>query len=275
MNKSFTEAVKGLIKRRNEYRDKNYQLDMMYKNIISSISGNLSYKNSVIRDYRASVQLYLLGQLITLKIVDELEMEPRTSVIFVNTDGFIIKTDDEGIDDKLVSIRKRFKLEWKIKELDRLIIKDINNYLCIDAKGEITGVGMFNVAEAPIIKKALIDYFVHGVDVVTTVNSATKIADFCLYETPRKPYVLWYLLPGKKSIISNSCRYFVSTKVENIGYSAPGSSTVKPLKAGRSLSMANILDDENVRYVDRQYYMAQANAIINLKKEKQLNLWDY
>jgi len=277
LNGKFIEVVQKLVDKREEYRNSDDLLDKIYKLIIASISGNLNYKKSLLRDYVASIQLYLVGQLTLLDIIDKLETYSNTAIIFVNTDGFIIKSSNMDISDILTKELDRHNLNWKIRELQRFVIRDINNYLYIDTIGLVETVGVFNQnTGSPIIGKSVFNYYVHNIPISQTVQESTSLTDFCLTETPEQPMRLWKVKGDKATLIPNTCRYFIAKHSKyNVCHSPKSGHVLTYLVKGKSVKIANSLSEHTIDEVNKFYYINKAQNIIDKTIIKQLNLWDF
>jgi len=86
---NFINTIKRIVNLRDNSIDEKRKI---YKNILTGISGDLTYHNSLIRDYKAAMKMYIIGELNTIKIIDYVEANFDASCIMANTDGFIIKS---------------------------------------------------------------------------------------------------------------------------------------------------------------------------------------
>jgi hypothetical protein len=99
----------------------------------------------------------------------------------------------------------RFELETD--NIDRVYIKDVNNLLFVDTDGNVKTVGgylNYGIAEKggwsinnnhTIVKKAVIDYFVHGTPVEDTIYRCTDIHEFQIIAKAGGGYNSVYRIP--------------------------------------------------------------------------------
>ena len=280
--KVFYDSIKTVLK----LRDKagNDDEEKTYKNILASLSGNLSYKNSMFRDYKASVSLYLTGQLQTLKIIDELEKIESLNCVMSNTDGIIITVDEEDIGrfrDRMAQLEFEINLPWKVQKLNKLIIKDVNNYMFIDEFESVTGVGVFrekrdvsDSLNAPIIGKAIRNYFLYSKPVEETLNDEKDILQYCIGETPKPPERLWSVTLTNTELIPNTARYYISNKSENVCY-GQNKKNIKVMITGYSASLLTTVDKEinYLKNLNLRYYIKEINKIIDSTSIKQQTLF--
>ena len=113
----------------------------------------------------------------------------------LNTDGLMYSIDKSElalVDEIAHAWEAETKFELEVDDVQKVWIKDVNNLLMIKTDGEVKTVGGYlnygvSVKGAwainnnmVIVKKALIEYFVHGTPVEETINGSTDIFDFQL-----------------------------------------------------------------------------------------------
>lgn len=136
----------------------------------------------------------ITGQLYLLELAMRYLRDTKTvRIVQLNTDGVMISIDEDEM-----PIIYRINEEWQhskklILEEDRIQAiyqKDVNNYVMVDDNGKIktkgayvtygvAGAGAFSINNNhTIVKKAVINYFVHGTPVEETINGCTDIFEF-------------------------------------------------------------------------------------------------
>ena len=135
----------------------------------------------------------ITGQLYILELAQRYLRECSTvKIIQLNTDGIMISIEEDEME-----IIYRINEEWQKKNLileeDRISSinqKDVNNYVMVFENGKIKTKGAYvtwGIAPAgafsinnnhTIVKKAVVNYFVHGTPVENTILSCDDISEF-------------------------------------------------------------------------------------------------
>lgn len=136
----------------------------------------------------------ITGQLYILELAMRYLRETTTvRIIQLNTDGLMISLDEDEL-----PIIYRLNDEWQQSKnlileedkIQKIIQKDVNNYIAVYEGGKVKTKGSYatwGIAPAGafsinnnhvIVKKALVDYFVHGTPVEETIYRCTDIFEF-------------------------------------------------------------------------------------------------
>lgn len=254
----------------------------VFKIAINSIYGKLGMEDSYLYDRMAVLRVTINGQLMLLMLAEELELN-GVSVISANTDGIVVKLykDKEDIYTKIVSEwEAKTKMSLDGKDYDMYVTRDINNYFARDLSGKLSYKGDYNPNKhmdnmqkgynAPIVSKAVIDYFLEGKPVMQSLKEATNILDFCKTLNIGKTYDLieTKVINGeiiKQSIQRNSRWYISNTGVvltkerNNNGKDESGR-----LTAGEYVTIINTLDDTPIemRNISYKYYYEECMKLI-------------
>lgn len=263
-------------------------LALVLKIVINSIYGKFSYENGPLYDRLATLQVTINGQLMILMLCEELELN-NIHVISANTDGIMVKLynkDKEIFDD----IAKRWQETTKMKAdadiLHCLVARDINNYIALfrtEKKGirklktEFKGAmnpDMYRVDlqkgyDKPIIAKAVYEYFINKVPIMTTLQNATNILDFCSTQNVGKQFHVeeTKVVNGEftRIVCQRYVRYYISTKgycIEKV-HNITGARS--RMAAGVKVQVLNTLDDKDIslRDIDYGYYYRECMKIID------------
>lgn len=115
--------------------------------------------------------------------------------------------------------RTRLNLEWD--EYQKLVQKDVNNFIMIAPDGHYKSKGAYLKELSPIdsdlliSNKALIDYFVHGTSIEETVQSSTHLSDF--QKIVKISSLYSHALHGDKPLKDKVLRVFASNKESDPG----------------------------------------------------------
>ena len=135
-------------------------------------------------DPRRMREVCINGQLMLLQLIEDLK---QFDLIQSNTDGLIykIRKDDFNTLDKIVKAwEKRAKMKMEYDYTTLLVQADVNNYVAVFENGQIERKGGAVKAskpcdyDVPIIKDAIVEYFVHGIPVEEYINRENNIIPF-------------------------------------------------------------------------------------------------
>lgn len=167
-----------------------------YKIMLNAVYGKSNDEDSFFYDPKYTMQITVNGQLLILMLAESLIGIKSCNVLQANTDGITIMIDNDLLETAMESCRKWEKktgLTLEYKKYSKMIIRDVNNYMAIDEKGEVKYKGAFELFSSNdpsfkdwhkdpsfrIVAKAVSEYFIGGIDVETTVRSETDIFQFC------------------------------------------------------------------------------------------------
>ena len=224
----------------------------------------------------------ITGQLFLLELSQHLIAECSTlRIVQLNTDGIMVSFDESEYG-KVLEITKewetRTRFELEEDRIKRIVQKDVNNYVEIPYEGDpkikggylvrgIAPAGAFNINNnATIVAKAIVDYFVHGTEVETTIGECNDIFQFQLIAKAGSKYKeAYHLVDGKQEPVQKVNRVYATTD-ERYGklfkVKAENDSTAKI----ESLPEHCIIDNNNqltIDKVDKTWYIELAKKRIN------------
>jgi hypothetical protein len=192
----------------------------VYKIILNSTFGLSMDENSFLYDPLLGMRITLNGQLVLAMFFEKVLLAIEGSKpLMINTDGLEILIPRNKVDE-YYKMAKEFeeltKMTFEHEFYDKLILRDVNNYIGIYKKKEVNSEtyansltetpefvhtqegnkffiqktkckGAFEFKNLPlhknksflIIRKAIYDYFVKGISVETTIKSSKNLFDFC------------------------------------------------------------------------------------------------
>lgn len=251
------------------------------KIVINSIYGKFGSDRFFLYDRMAQLQVTINGQLMTMTLVEELELN-GIHVISANTDGIVIKlprnkwdvykdiTDRWNETNKMGADYETYKL---------LIARDINNYFDVQENGKQEYKGALDPKQyikdltkgydMPIVAKAVFEYFVNNKPVMETLTSHTNILDFCKTQNIGQQFeaVEYKIENGKivKNHIQRYVRFYVSTNGTVVKKQNKVTGSGTELAAKRKVTILNTLDDKPIseRNINYKYYYDAVYTIIN------------
>ena len=252
------------------------------KIVINSIYGKFSFEHGDLYDRMATLKVTINGQLMILMLCEELELN-GIEVVSANTDGIVIKLRDDKRDifNQIADSWKQYTgLGADSEEYRCYINRDINNYLIQETNGKVSYKGDFNPKmyirdlskgyDAPIVAKAVENYFLDNKPVMETLRECTDILDFCKTQNIGKNYHVEVIKVVNGEIVhipyQRYVRFYVSTDGEVIEKVHNTDSSIKSrLAAGERVTILNTLDDVDIanRHISYKYYYQEALKIID------------
>ena len=245
------------------------------KIVINSIYGKFSYEYGDIYDRMCTLRTTINGQLFILMLCEELELN-GIPVVSANTDGIVVKLDytKEELFDTITSNWLEYTgLSADSEDYTKYICRDINNYFAEETNGKIDYKGdlnpymyMENLAKgynAPIVAKAVVEYFLHDKPVLETFYESTDILDFCKTQNIGRKFKAIYV-DTEQHEVQRNVRFYVSNNGGQLFKQSP-EMKLNNLCAGNRVTILNTLDDTNInlRDINYNYYYEEALKIID------------
>ena len=160
-----------------------------YKIVLNSTYGICKDKYSLAYDPRQANNVCINGQLLLLDLIEKLEAIEGFELIQSNTDGLIVKIPNTDraftqADDICYEWEQRTKMGLSFDFIDKIVQKDVNNYIFIDDHGKLECKGAYVKQtskldnDMPILNKALVDYMAYGVPIEVTINECNELMQF-------------------------------------------------------------------------------------------------
>lgn len=248
---------------------------------LNGLSGNLQNEYSWCYDPEAVMGIRINGQLLLLMLTEKL-IAIGAKPIQLNTDGIFCRIPKNKYDEAMQICKEWESLTGLELEEDRFksfYQLAINDYFGVFENDKIKEKGCF-ITEVKlgkgltpkIIPKAIKKYFLEGIKPKDYIPSNKDIRDFLMSEKTGKQWIVEY--NGKQQQRTN--RFYASTngcylykyKVEN------GIKKYQNMLTQSGVTIANNFDklpsELNINY---NYYINEANKIINQLRTKQLSLF--
>lgn len=248
---------------------------------LNGLSGNLQNEYSWCYDPEAVMGIRINGQLLLLMLTERL-IAIGAKPIQLNTDGIFCRIPKNKYDEAMLICKEWESLTGLELEEDRFksfYQLAINDYFGVFENGKIKEKGCF-ITEVKlgkgltpkIIPKAIEKYFLEGIKPKDYIPSNKDIKDFLMSEKTGKQWVVEY--NGKQQQRTN--RFYASTngcylykyKIEN------GIKKYQNMLTQSGVTIANnfnkLPSELNINY---NYYINEANKIINQLRTKQLSLF--
>ena len=251
------------------------------KIVINSIYGKLGSELFFLYDRFAQMQVTINGQLMTMTLIEELELN-GIHVISANTDGIVIKLPRDKFD-----VYKDITDRWNAtnrmgadyEEYKMIVSRDVNNYFDIQTDDTIEYKGALDPKQylkelkkgydMPIVAKAVFEYFVNGTPVMDTLHNHTDILDFCKTQNVGRQFDVVYQRwnNGEIETIKSQrhVRFYVSNKGVVIQKQNKTDGKMSRLAGGKPVIILNSLDDKPIeeRNINYGYYYEECYKIID------------
>ena len=251
------------------------------KIVINSIYGKLGSELFFLYDRFAQMQVTINGQLMTMTLVEELELN-GIHVISANTDGIVIKLPRDK-EDTYKEITDRWnafnKMGADYEDYVKIVGRDVNNYFDIQTDGTVEFKGALDPKQyikelkkgydMPVVKQAVYDYFVYNKPVMETLQEHKDILDFCKTQNVGRQFEVVYDIVENghiKTIHSQRhVRFYVATDGVIIRKQNVNDAKESRLSGGLPVQILNTLDDVPIenRHINYKYYYDECYKLIN------------
>lgn len=168
--------------------------EYIYKILLNATFGAMKSQYNALFDPLQANNICINGQIILIQLIKELE--PYCQLIQSNTDGIVVKYDQNY--DKIEAIVKdfgeRFNLGFDIDKITKIAQRDVNNYAIQYDNGKVKAKGRFAKFEhkgfeqntLTIIDRALVNYYVNGKSISDTIIEAYTSNDLLPFQIVAK-----------------------------------------------------------------------------------------
>lgn len=212
--------------KRLEYKKVKDKRQAPLKIVLNSTYGAMKDKCSPLYDPLMVNNVCIGGQILLLDLIEKLE--DRFDIIQSNTDGILVKLrannekeasiEYSALDDICCEWEQRTGMNLEFDEFRKVVQKDVNNYVIIDAEGHYKSKGAYVKKlndldnDLPIINEALINRIVHNIPVEETINNCTELKKFQKMVKLTSKYD--YAMHGNKRLTEKYFRVFASNAFE-------------------------------------------------------------
>lgn len=172
-----------------------------YKILLNATYGITKDKWSSMYDPRQANNTCIFGMiLVGVDLLERLEESGCCELIQVNTDGIMLKLnkaeDYDTVDDICYEWEKRTGLHLSFDDYGygELFQKDVSNYLIVGEDGSYKAKGEWLKGRSdldndlPIVRNAIVEYFLHGTPVEKTINECDSFMDFQMIRKASQKY---------------------------------------------------------------------------------------
>lgn len=264
----------------------------LLKLVLNAIYGNSNEPKSFLYDPLYTYKTTIAGQVFTAMWCEMLAtICPNIEFISVNTDGICCKIPRDKqelilrLNDKIYG---KFGFLISVEEYERLIVKDVNNYIAIypgsTRKNEHVKLrGCFDTSpdyygdtSKRAIPKALKEFFVYGVPIEESIKNNPDVYDFCLKIKPLTGGSVLYRTIQHAQIetknLGEFARYYITKSGPGSILRVSKSGTQTLVHPGKSCALFNLNWGEKPM-INYSFYISEANKIKDSVVSSQLTLF--
>jgi hypothetical protein len=268
--------------------------ELFKKALNGGFYGMLNNVYTPMYDPKMLLSITLNGQMFLLMLCEKF-IEAGIKIDMVNTDGISAIIPKE-LENKYNEICKEWEslslMELEYESFEKVIRKNINNYLAITTSGKVKRKGLFKLdfnekgereiplgdsCNALIIPKALNNYFVKGIPIEETINNPEKynctIFDYLYSQKISKDYEVYW----NNKLQQNLNRYYIGDRTSPYLYKKKKTkTTMENVLKGFGVELYNNhLEKPFKDYkVNTQYYIAKTREILYELEPQQQNLFE-
>lgn len=247
-----------------------------YKIVLNGTYGASKDKYNNLYDPLQANNVCINGQLLLLDLIEHVETQlPGAELIQSNTDGVMFKLPNEEsiklYEDIANEWSERTKMGLEHDVIERVVQKDVNNYIIVKKGGKIKSKGAYvkelnNLDnDLPIVNKALMNYFIKDISVEETINNCNELIQYQMVVKASSKYK--YALHGDEIINEKISRVFASRSRRDPGIFKLKNDKNKPDKMAGTPENAFIENGDIKglrvpRKLDKQWYINVANKRI-------------
>lgn len=188
-----------------------------YKLVCNTVYGALKDEGNPLYDPLNANNICVAGQLLILDLIEHLE--GVCELVQSNTDGILVKIEDDSQYEAFKTIvhewEERTGLSMEFSEFERVIQKDVNNYLIVrggDAKSKGSYVKELSDIDndLPIINRAVTEYLLNGVHPSETIGACDDLIEF--QKVVKVSALYAYAIHNGRRLSEKTFRVFASTR---------------------------------------------------------------
>lgn len=173
-----------------EFKSKGDKREKPFKIVLNGTFGASKDENNELYDPQMANAVCVNGQLLLLDLIEKVEARfgDSAELIQANTDGVMFKFQREEDIKEYLKICEEWSRRTKMKlahdMIDKVVQKDVNNYVFIQSDGKVKSKGAYVKKlskidnDLPIVNKAIREYIVNGIDIRDTIESSNRMIDF-------------------------------------------------------------------------------------------------
>lgn len=254
-----------------KYKAEKNPLQAPLKIVLNGTYGAMKDEYNPLYDPRQANNVCVGGQLLLLDLIEKLE--PYCDIIQSNTDGILVKLRDnrELVEKICREWMTRTGMVLEFDEFVKVIQRDVNNYIIVAADGSYKSKGGVVKKQnkldydTPILNTAVVNYFVKGIPVETTINRCNELIQFQKICRVSSSYN--YAMHGLHRLQGKTFRVFASKDIRDGGMFKVKDGGNPEKFANTSINCFIVNGDVNCLPVpdklDKDFYINMARRYVN------------
>jgi hypothetical protein len=236
---------------------------------LNSVYGNLNNSYSWLYDWKQTLKITVNGQIIFLKMVQEL-IKIGVNVVSVNTDGLEIlyhKDLKPKVDTVFGLIGDMFNYEFEYDEYKAIYYLNINNYFAITKKDKRKKKGLFmtdppleNSHDSLVIPKAIESHLTTDVNYIDFIKNHNNIFDFCNSFKIAKKYKVYH----NGGVVQNLNRFYAGVNAPFLYKKKKESKDYEHVFSPSGVFIFNQYEEKPMKdyKINYEYYINEAMKIL-------------
>ena len=270
-------------------KQKDSTQDAGLKLALNGVFGKTGEVNSAFFDRYYFYSITLNGQL-SLTMLSEKYMNhiQGLQILQINTDGVTVRVPKKSLA-LLDKINTEFMYQTGLilesSEYEKIIIRDVNNYLAITTDGKIKKKGIFETQKEfhkdnsfLIVPKALEQYYINNIPVEQTIKASKNIYDFCGRYKAYKGWSAVFNSSEEGEVTQKNygkvLRFYPCTQGGGTSWKVNVDGRIHNLLANQATVLFNHhfpVDDFSLYHVNYEFFVNECYKIINEVEPKQLS----
>ena len=278
LSENFCDIYQDVYNQRKSFA-KNTAENAMLKLALNGVYGDSNSEYSPFYDSKYTMSITINGQLSLCMLAEQLLEIDGLSIIQVNTDGVTVNLPRDKrseYDTICEEWQKQVGLSLEFVNYDRMIIRDVNNYLAVYTNGKAKRKGTYQFEDLGwhqdqgglVIRKAAVEHLLNGTDIRKFITSHTDMFDFMMRtKVPRSSKLVMVMADGEEVQQQNICRYYACTNGADLVKIMPpkaGDENDRRMSIGAGWNMwvCNDTDNFDWKDVDYEYYISEAEKLV-------------
>lgn len=219
LTERFCDIYQDVYEQRKSYK-KGTAENAMLKLALNGVYGDSNNKFGPFYDPMYTMKITINGQLSLCLLAEKLMDIPEIRFIQINTDGITVairREHEEQYKQICADWQKQVNLELEFAYYDKMIIRDVNNYLAIYTDGKVKrkgayqyeGLGWHQNQSALVIQKAAEAHMLHGMSIEDYIRNHKDPFDFMMRaKMPKSARLQMEYADGSVVPQQRICRYY-------------------------------------------------------------------
>lgn len=285
--------VKRLAEKSKPKNERDNVLIEGYKLVLNGVYGKSNESSSFVYDPLYTFKTTIAGQLFICMWAERMvEAVPELKFIQTNTDGqtiYIPRSKLGLIRAVNEQLTKETTLSIEEAFYSKMVVRDVNSYIAVyeDSTPEHEHIKLKGDYEVDkeyhkdpsmrIVPLAVKNYFVYGIPIEETIKNHKDIYDFCLRLKVNSSSNAYHKKFDENGIITEekldrTTRYYISNNGGPL-YKKFNDGRITGVNTGYGATIFNTFQEKEDYNINYQFYIAEANKLIDAVEDKQLYLF--